>query len=59
MAILGGALLPLVQGAFADSMGIHHSFFVPALGYLYIAFFGFYCARKLGNVKLESVAGGH
>jgi FHS family L-fucose permease-like MFS transporter len=59
MAILGGALLPLVQGAFADSMGIHHSFFVPALGYLYIAFFGFYCSRKLGNVNVESVAGGH
>ncbi|MNH44944.1 hypothetical protein D3C79_1072500 [compost metagenome] len=59
MAILGGAVLPLLQGAFADSIGIHRSFFVPALGYLYIAFFGFYCSRKLGEVKIENIAGSH
>ncbi|RZL57328.1 MAG: sugar MFS transporter, partial [Pedobacter sp.] len=48
MAILGGALLPLVQGALADSFGLQLSFLVPMLGYVYIAFFGFYCSRKLG-----------
>lgn len=59
MAILGGALLPLLQGAMADVMGIHKSFFIPVISYLYIAFFGFYCSAKLGVVKAEQVAGGH
>lgn len=59
MAILGGALLPLVQGALADAYGIQHSFFVPVFCYLYIAFFGFYCQAKLGQVKAEQIAGGH
>lgn len=59
MAILGGALLPLVQGALADSIGIQHSFFVPVICYLYIVFFGFYCSAKLKDVKAEQVAGGH
>ncbi|WP_367865371.1 sugar MFS transporter [Pedobacter sp. WC2423] len=46
MAILGGALLPLVQGSIADSMGIQTSFILPALCYLYILIFGLYCARR-------------
>jgi MFS transporter, FHS family, L-fucose permease len=40
-AIIGGAIVPYVQGAFADSIGIHHAFFLPVLCYLYIAFYGF------------------
>lgn len=59
MAILGGAILPLIQGALADSFGIKYSFFIPILGYLYIAFYGYYCSKKLVNVKAEQVAGGH
>ncbi len=45
MAILGGALIPLVQGAFADAIGIQYSFFVPLLCYIYIVFYGFYCLK--------------
>lgn len=59
MAILGGALLPLLQGSVADVYGIQHAFFVPVICYLYIAFFGFYCSKRLGDVKAEQVAGGH
>jgi FHS family L-fucose permease-like MFS transporter len=59
MAILGGAILPLLQGALADNYGIKYSFFIPIIGYLYIAFYGYYCSKKLGNVKAEQVAGGH
>jgi FHS family L-fucose permease-like MFS transporter len=59
MAILGGALLPLLQGAMADVIGIHYSFFIPVISYLYIAFFGFYCSAKLGLVKAVQIAGGH
>jgi FHS family L-fucose permease-like MFS transporter len=40
MAIVGGALLPPVLGAAADSLGIHHSFFIATICYLYIAWYG-------------------
>jgi len=39
-AIVGGAILPVVQGFFADNIGIHHAFFVPVLCYMYIAYYG-------------------
>src|SRR6185503_2373781 len=29
MAIVGGAIIPLIQGAIADSIGIHHAFILP------------------------------
>ena len=40
MAIVGGAILPVVQGVIADSVGIHHAFILPVLCYLYILFYG-------------------
>jgi FHS family L-fucose permease-like MFS transporter len=40
MAIVGGAIIPLIQGLFADNIGIHHAFFLPVLCYAYIAFYG-------------------
>jgi MFS transporter, FHS family, L-fucose permease len=39
MAIVGGALIPVAQGAIADKIGIHHAFFLPVICYLYILFF--------------------
>ncbi|MFP5458591.1 MAG: sugar MFS transporter [Bacteriovoracia bacterium] len=40
MAIVGGALVPLVQAQIADSsMGLRASYIVPLVGYVYIAFF--------------------
>jgi FHS family L-fucose permease-like MFS transporter len=39
MAIVGGAILPLIQGVAADRMGLHHAFFIPVICYLYILFF--------------------
>jgi MFS transporter, FHS family, L-fucose permease len=39
MAIVGGAILPVMQGAIADRVGIHHAFFLPVICYLYILFF--------------------
>jgi MFS transporter, FHS family, L-fucose permease len=38
-AIVGGAILPLIQGAIADHIGIHHAFFVPVICYLYILYY--------------------
>ncbi|MGE5430061.1 MAG: sugar MFS transporter, partial [Syntrophomonadaceae bacterium] len=40
MAIVGGALIPLLQGFFADNIGIHHAFILPAICYLFIAYYG-------------------
>ena len=40
MAIVGGAVLPVVQGIIADHVGIHHAFLLPVLCYLYILFYG-------------------
>ena len=45
MSIVGGAIVPLAQGALADRIGIHTAFFLPALCYLYIAFYGFRGSR--------------
>jgi len=39
MAIVGGALIPFAQGWIADTIGIHHAFFLPVICYLYILFF--------------------
>jgi MFS transporter, FHS family, L-fucose permease len=39
MAIVGGAIIPLAQGAIADRLGIHHAFFLPVMCYLYILLF--------------------
>ena len=41
MAIVGGALIPVAQGAVADRIGIHHAFFLPAICYCYIVYFAF------------------
>jgi len=39
MAIVGGAIVPLLQGVMADRIGIHHAFLLPVICYLYILFY--------------------
>ena len=38
-SIVGGAVIPVLQGALADHFGIHWAFILPALCYLYIIYF--------------------
>ena len=45
MAIVGGAIVPLLQGLLADRIGIQHAFILPLLCYLYVAFYGFVGSR--------------
>jgi FHS family L-fucose permease-like MFS transporter len=45
MAIVGGAIVPVIQGYVADHVGILNSFFVPVVCYLYIVFYGLYGHR--------------
>ncbi len=40
MAIVGGALVPMVQGYLADTIGLQLSFLVPAACYTFILFYG-------------------
>ena len=44
-AIVGGAVIPLVQGAIADKVGIHHAFVLPVICYIFIAYYGFRGSR--------------
>jgi FHS family L-fucose permease-like MFS transporter len=39
MAIVGGAILPVIQGVIADYVGLHHAFVLPVICYLYILFY--------------------
>jgi len=39
MAIVGGAILPVIQGVIADQVGLHHAFILPVICYLYILFY--------------------
>lgn len=73
MMILGGGVIPLVQGSICDLdathpdgiMGItytHFSYVVPLLGFAYLAFYGFYCPKilkKQGVSHVISEGGGH
>ncbi len=40
LAIVGGAIVPLVQGVLADTIGLQLSFLLPVICYIYIAFYG-------------------
>ena len=40
MAIVGGAIVPVMQGMVADSIGIHRAFFIPVICYAYIIYYG-------------------
>jgi FHS family L-fucose permease-like MFS transporter len=49
MAIVGGAVIPVIQGAIADKIGIHHCFILPLLCYLFIIYYGFIGSRPTGT----------
>lgn len=48
MAILGGALLPPLQGMIADQFGIQVSFLVPAMAFIYVGSYGLW-GHKVGR----------
>ncbi|MDD2346423.1 MAG: hypothetical protein PHY85_09795, partial [Bacteroidales bacterium] len=55
MAILGGALLPLIQGYLADIIGVVHSFIVPLIAYIYLLYYGAagYKVKASSNKKIN------
>jgi FHS family L-fucose permease-like MFS transporter len=40
MAIVGGAILPVMVGVIADHVGLHNAFVLPVICYLYLLFYG-------------------
>jgi FHS family L-fucose permease-like MFS transporter len=55
MAIVGGAILPLIQGAVADHFGLHHAFVLPVICYLYILFYALNGSRPNSERVLKEV----
>ncbi len=45
MAIVGGAIVPVLQGLLADRIGIQHAFILPLVCYLFIVYYGFIGSR--------------
>ena len=41
MMILGGAIIPPIQGKLADVMGIHQSYWIAVVCFAYLAFFAY------------------
>jgi MFS transporter, FHS family, L-fucose permease len=48
-AIVGGAILPLLQGRLADAVGVQHALIIPVICYAYILLFGSMTARASAN----------
>lgn len=63
MMILGGAIIPPVQGIFADNSGIHKSYFIPVICFIYLLFFAWKVSKELKkqgfDVSEIQVEGGH
>jgi FHS family L-fucose permease-like MFS transporter len=63
MMILGGSIIPPLQGKIADVIGIHKSYWVAVACFAYLAFFAFYVKgvlRKQGiDYDAQSGGGGH
>lgn len=53
MMLLGGALIPPIQGGVADIMGSHFSYIIPAITFLLLAFFGLQVKRILKTQGLD------
>jgi FHS family L-fucose permease-like MFS transporter len=56
MAIVGGAIIPVVQGAIADRIGVHHAFVLPVICYLYIAYYALRGSRPVGVSETETAS---
>ncbi|MBM32729.1 MULTISPECIES: sugar MFS transporter [unclassified Arsukibacterium] len=55
LAIVGGAILPVLQGLLADRVGVQLAFVLPLLCYIYIAFYGLNGCNPRGSMT-ETIA---
>jgi len=54
-AIVGGAIIPMIQGVAADATSVQASFIVPAFAYLYIAWYALRGARSINELNIVEV----
>jgi len=47
MMIIGGAFIPPLQGLLSDAIGIHYSYIIPVICFLYLALYGFLVNKTL------------
>jgi len=63
MMILGGAVIPVLQGKLSEAVGIHFSYIVPVICFAYLAFFGWKVKQVLKKQGIDyestSASGGH
>jgi FHS family L-fucose permease-like MFS transporter len=63
MMILGGSIIPPVQGILADTSGIHQSYIIPVIGFAYLAFFAWRAGNELKKQGIDvdnmEASGGH
>ncbi|MDN3488998.1 MULTISPECIES: sugar MFS transporter [unclassified Pseudoalteromonas] len=52
LAIVGGAIIPLLQGMLADSIGVQLALILPIGCYLYITYFALFGAKKTTSTPL-------
>jgi FHS family L-fucose permease-like MFS transporter len=55
MAIVGGAIVPIITGTAADAMGLKAALVIPAICYLGILLFGLYARRRAAAENLANV----
>ena len=55
LAIVGGAVVPVLTGVAADHFGLGHALAIPALCYVYIAVFGLGALRERGAALVAGV----
>nr|WP_294897565.1 MFS transporter [uncultured Pedobacter sp.] len=63
MMILGGAIIPPVQGILADNSGIHLSYIIPVICFSYLLFFAWKVSQELKKQGIDvnkiQTEGGH
>jgi FHS family L-fucose permease-like MFS transporter len=63
MMILGGGIIPPLQGKISDIIGIHQSYFIPVICFAYLAYYGFIVKSilKKQNIDVDDIQaeGGH
>lgn len=52
LAIVGGAIIPLLQGMLADNIGVQLALILPIGCYLYITYFALFGAKKTTSTRL-------
>jgi FHS family L-fucose permease-like MFS transporter len=58
LAIVGGAIVPLLTGVVADRFGLGHALIVPALCYVWVAVLGVSVAREKGKTPAVAYLSG-